>query len=106
MDEIYNLSGLMNDMNNGGGLSAFARNANLGLYWYGWFILFIVSFIMFLYLKGKGWQAISAIATTLFMDVILCWFMVAIQLVDVSTLWVCLFLFVISSMGLYLSNRE
>jgi len=108
MDELYNITSIMDSMNSGGSYGALARSTNiiLGGYYFGWIILAIVAIIMFLYLKKLGWQAISSITTTMFVDVIVAIFLLGIGLINAYTFWGLIAIFGLTILGLFLSNRE
>jgi hypothetical protein len=108
MDEIYNISAILTGAKGSEAMGGLARSTNtiLGGYYYGWFIMFIVGLMLFLFLKSKGWQAMSCLTTAFFANVLIGWFLFAIRLINAETLWIAVLGLVACMFGMWLSNRE
>jgi hypothetical protein len=108
MDEIYNISKVLSDATGSGAMGSFARSSNtiLGGFYYGWFVLLIVGFVIFLYLKMRGWSALTALTTAMFANMLIGWFLFAIQLINAETLWILVLGLVACIFGSWLANRE
>jgi hypothetical protein len=107
MDEIYNISSIINGMSGSGAMGSFARSSNtiLGGFYYGWFILFIVGLVLFIYMKTKGWTSLTSLTTAVFANMILGWFLFAMQLINAETVWILVLGLVVCIFALWLSNR-
>ena len=85
MVEYFNLTGMMNSTNH----LAVAQGTNtiLGGYFFGWFTLFIIAFITFVTLKGKGYATSACFTVTCWFSMIIAWMLRAMSLIDNYTLW-------------------
>lgn len=97
MPEIYNLSGIINSGDPG--TLAQGTISILNGYWYGYFILFVVGIVTFMYLKKSGYWTRSCFVGTTWMLMISAIFLRAMLLLDNWVFWmmvlsvpVCIFI--------------
>jgi hypothetical protein len=86
MAEIYNLTAMTSVTNLGD--MAVATNTILGGYYFGYFIIGMVWFITFIFVRSKQWNTTAAAITATWLMTIVGMFLRPIGLIDNLTFWI------------------
>jgi hypothetical protein len=105
MDATYNITAMLSSAQ--GGIAGLAQSTNivLGGFYYGYFILFMVALITFIFLVSKGYQKPACFATACWMLSITALFLRPLNLIDSYAFWICIFATPIAIFVLWLSGR-
>lgn len=83
-----------------------ATNGILHGYYFGWFTLFIVAFVVFVYMISKRYSIMTSLAASGWMTAILVLFLKPLNLIDNYTFWFGLLCIPVAIFCLWLSGRD
>jgi len=103
MVEYFNLTTIKNSSS----MLGLAQGTDVLLkgHWFGWSVLFILAFITFITLKGKGYATSACFSVTCWFCLIISWLLRTMSLIDNYTMWGIVFLTIGSIFALFMSGN-